>query len=273
VNGSPAPHTVGTGLPRQLAPGTVWLGDCLITPLPDGSLEHSFSSAFLVSGEEASLLVDTGHPKDWAVVKHQLESILADRPPLRWVVPTHAEVTHAGNLGRLLATFPDALACGDIRDYHLLFPGTTERLRPMAVGDEIDLGGRVVTFVDAVFRDLPSTLWLYEPIDRVLYTGDGLGFGHYHHAGQCGKLAEEVPDLEIPELTGIFAEYALYWTRLKNVEPYIARLDAMMQVDYPVDIVASAHGNPVTDPTATMPKVRQGLRQIGEKYSLHSGSA
>ena len=86
-------ETVGEGLPRQLTPGTVWLGDCLITPLPDGTLEHSFSSAYLVSGDDRSLLVDTGHPKDWAVIEHQLEELLPERPPLEWIFPTHPEVT------------------------------------------------------------------------------------------------------------------------------------------------------------------------------------
>ena len=42
----------------------------------------------------------------------------------------------------------------------------------------------------------------------------------------------------------------------------------MMQVDYPVDAVASSHGNPVTDLAQTMPKIREGLRQVGQKYSL-----
>jgi flavorubredoxin len=267
-SGGAVPETVGSGLPRQLTPGTFWLGDCLITPLPDGTLEHSFSSTFLVVGDRSSLLVDTGHPKDWAVVEYQLETLLAGRPPLAWIFPTHPEVTHAGNLGRLLAKFPNARACGDVRDYHVLFPAHADRLVPMAIGDEIDLGGRRIVFVEAVFRDLVSTLWAYEPDDQVLFSGDGLGFGHFHHAGQCGKLAEEVPDIPIPELTGVFAEYALYWTRLKDVEPFIDRLDAMMQVDYPVAVVASAHGNPVTDPIRTMPKIREGLRLVGRKYSL-----
>ena len=158
--------------------------------------------------------------------------------------------------------------CGDVRDYQLLFPGHEDRMVPMVIGDEIDLGGRRIVLVDAVFRDLVSTQWAYDPTDRVLYSGDGLGFGHYHKAGQCGMLAEEVPDIPIPELTGVFAEYALYWTRLKDVEPFIDRLDAMMQVDYPVDVVASSHGNPVTDLAQTMPKIREGLRQVGQKYSL-----
>ena len=244
------PETVGEGLPRQLTPGTVWLGDCLITPLPDGTLEHSFSSAYLVSGDDRSLLVDTGHPKDWAVIEHQLEELLAERPPLEWIFPTHPEVTHAGNLGRLLNRFPAARVCGDVRDYQLLFPGHEDRMTPMAIGDEIDLGGRRIVLVDAVFRDLVSTQWAYDPDDRVLYSGDGLGFGHYHRAGQCGMLAEEVPDIPIPELTGVFAEYALYWTRLKDVEPFIDRLDAMMQVDYPVDVVASSPRQPGHRPGA-----------------------
>ena len=158
--------------------------------------------------------------------------------------------------------------CGDVRDYQLLFPGHGDRMAPMAIGDEIDLGGRRIVLVEAVFRDLVSTQWAYDPTDRVLYSGDGLGFGHFHRAGQCGMLAEEVPDIPIPELTGVFAEYALYWTRLKDVEPFIDRLDAMMSVDYPVEIIAGARGAPVMSPSTTMPKIRQGIIDLGATYSL-----
>jgi flavorubredoxin len=265
-----ARQVIGDGLPRLLAPGTYWLGDCiLMPPLPDGTIEHSYSSTYLVHGDEHSLLVDTGHPKDWPVVAGQLDDLLANvAPPLRWIFPTHPEVTHSGNLGRLLAKFPDAEACGDMRDYHLLFPSFIDRFVPMTLGDELELGNRTIVFVEAVFRDLVSTLWAYDRRERVIFTGDGLGFGHHHETDECGKLAEETPDLPIPELTGIFLEYALYWSRLKDVEPHIRRLDELLTVDFPVEIVASSHGSPVTSLEATMPKIRQGVRQLAERYSL-----
>jgi len=251
-------------LPRQIAAGTWWLGDCLdLPPDPNGKQQHTYNSLYYVSGESSSMIVDTGHPKDWEAIGRQLSTIDAlGLPPVRWLFPTHPEVAHAGNLGRLLARYPDADVCGDVHDYQLAFPASRDRLRQMHLGEEIDLGGRSIVCVEAVFRDLISSIWAYDRREGVLFSGDGLGFCHYHGDGHCGLLTEEMPGLPIPEATGIFLEYSLYWTRLKDVEPHIARLDALMNVDYRVEIVAAAHGSPIVSPEKTMPQIREGLRQV-----------
>jgi flavorubredoxin len=267
-------NTVGRRLPRALAPGVHWVGDCALFPTPQGldkgKLEHAYSSAFLVVGDERSILVDTGHPQDWPVLKRQLDGLFAaGAAPLAFVFPTHSEVTHGGNLGRLLRRYPAARGVGgDMGDLSLIFPDVADRLDDVRVGDVLDLGNRRFHFVDAVFRDLPDTLWGYDEQEKVLFSSDGLGFGHYHGEEHCGKFAEEVPDLPIPELTGLFLEYALYWTRLKDVEPQIARLRRFVFEDYPVKIIAGAHGSPVTDPEMTMERIEQGMRELGERYAL-----
>jgi flavorubredoxin len=267
---APREQTAGSRLPRELVPGVFWIGDCFVwPPRPGQPPEHVYNSTYLVHGTERSLLVDTGHPNDWEVVEPLLDGLVARGvPPVEWIFPTHAEVTHAGNLERLLAKYPAARACADIRDLHLLFPDYVDRFTNVGIGDSVDLGERRFVFVEAVFRDLAATLWGYDEGQGVLFSGDGLGFGHVHEAEQCGKVAEEIPGMPISDLTELFAEYALYWTRLKTVEPHIARLDALMNVEYRVNAIAPAHGSPVCDPELTMPKVREGLRQLASKYRL-----
>jgi flavorubredoxin len=261
---------VGRMLPIELAPGVFWMGDCFMWPTrPGGPLEHSHNNTYLIHGDDCSLIVDTGHPKDWETVARQIDDVLAGgAPEVRWIFPTHPEVTHSGNLARLLTRFPAARMIGDVRDYKELFPRHVDRFVHAELGDEVDLGGRTFVFVEAIFRDLVSTLWGFDRRHGVLFTGDGMGFGHFHEAGQCDKTTEELPDLPIAELTGIFLEYALYWTRLKDVGPHLDRLDALMTVDYPVEVVASAHGSPVMDPRNTMPRIREGIRGLGERHSL-----
>ena len=81
--------TVERALPRSLAPGIFWLGDCLELP-HEGEVLHAYHSAFLVAGDDASLLVDTGHAKDWRVIRRQIEQLLdAGLPPVSHVFPTH----------------------------------------------------------------------------------------------------------------------------------------------------------------------------------------
>ncbi|MGE2716803.1 MBL fold metallo-hydrolase [Mycolicibacterium litorale] len=262
-------NTAGKVLPREIAPGVHWLGDCMLWPGKD-KLEHSYTAIFLVSGDDASLLVDTGHPKDWEVEKKQLDELLIGKglAPLKYVFPTHPEVTHGGNLGRLLERYPDAMAIGDMRDQHLIFPQHEDRFIRKKAGESVDLGNREFVFVEAVFRDLLNTLWGYDRQEQVLFSSDGMGFGHYHGEEHCGKFAEEIPDLPIAELTGIFVEYALYWSRLKSVEPKIARLNQMLDVEYPTKLVCGAHGSSISDPEITLPKVKDGMRELAKQFSL-----
>jgi flavorubredoxin len=259
--------TAGRMLPREVAPGVLWLGDCMLWT--GRVLEHSYTAVFLVSGADCSILVDTGHPKDWLVVRKQLdEAFAAGAPPLRYVFPTHPEVTHSGNLGRVLDRYPEAQAVGDMRDYPLIWPQHVDRMSHKRHGASVDLGGRRFTFVEAVFGDLVNTMWGYDETEQVLFSSDGMGFGHYHDEEHCGKFAEEIADLPIQELTGIFMEYALYWSRLKSVEPKMERLTHLIEEEFPTRIIVGAHGSPVTDPERTMPLVRDGMRQLAERFQL-----
>lgn len=247
------------GLPRELAPGIFWLSDCLAMD-HEGTTVHAYSSAYLVVGSEASLLVDTGHPKDWATICEQLDICHAKgAPPVKYLVPTHSEVPHAANLASLLDRYPESMVYGDVRDYHLIFPEAADRLVPMQAGDEIDLGTTTFVFLEAVVKDLVTSLWGYSTAQRCLFPGDGFAYMHHHHHDECGMTAEECPDLPVEEFTALFSEYALYWTRFTDMDGVIARLDALLDVDYPVDLIAPGHGNPVLQPSVTFPRVKEGL--------------
>ena len=58
-------------LPREIAPGVFWIGDCL-AQRHKGKIYHGYNAAFLVAGETASVLVETGHPKDFPVIERHL---------------------------------------------------------------------------------------------------------------------------------------------------------------------------------------------------------
>jgi flavorubredoxin len=246
-------------LPRELAPGVFWLGQCMEQAW-QGAILHNYNSTYLVCGEESSLLVEAGHPQDLPALEAQLEQLLAlGVSPLRYVFCTHQETPHSSGIARLLDRRPEIQVCGDVRDYHLVFPGCEDRLRPLAVGDALDLGGSAFAIVDAVVRDLPSTQWGFDVRRRVLFPGDGFAYSHYHQAGMCGRTAEEAPELALEDMTGLFAELALYWTRFTDMTPYTARLERLLD-DLDVALIAPTHGLPITDRRRTVPAVLGGLR-------------
>ena len=182
-------------------------------------------------------------------------------PPVEYVFPTHAEPPHSSGIGLYLEKFPQAVLCGDVRDYHLIFPEHADRFRACAVGDRLDLGGGEFVFVEPVIRDLDATLWGFDTARATLFPGDGFAYSHFHDAGQCGLVAEEVPELPFAEMAAVFAERALYWMVFTDMEPYIQRLDRLIFTELGVELIAPTHGMPITDVARTCPLIYQGLRK------------
>jgi flavorubredoxin len=246
-------------LPREIAPGVFWLGKCLGLSYLGQEL-HSYNSVFLVAGEHSTALVEAGHPQDLAINEAQLQSLLAaGLPPLRYVFLTHHETPHAAGVGRILQRYPDARAVGGTMDLHLAFPQYADRFQILDPGESVDLGGTELLAVEGVIRDMPYTRWAFDTRRRVLFPGDGFAYAHYHAAGQCGAFAEEAETLDLPDMAAMFAEIALYWTRFVDLEPYIARLDSLVD-ELDVALIAPTHGLPIADLAATLPKIREGLR-------------
>ncbi|QJP15847.1 MBL fold metallo-hydrolase [Starkeya sp. ORNL1] len=244
-------------LPRELAEGVFWLGDCL-EQRANGKIYHTYNAAFLLVGTEASMLIETGHPKDFPLLDKQMKQILAGRPPLKYLFVTHQETPHSGGLGRVLSRYPEAVLCGDLCDYHLAFPWLEGRLMDMKGGDSIDLGGRSFVAVEPVIRDLRTTWWGFDTKERVLFPGDGFAYSHYHEDGHCGLFAEEAVSLNLPEVSAVFADRALFWTKFTDMNLYADRLQWLVD-DLDVRVIAPSHGLPILDPAQTVPKVKEGL--------------
>jgi flavorubredoxin len=243
---------------RELLPRVFWLGGCLAV-LYQGEVLHGYNSVYLVAGDDCSLLVEGGHPQDLPIVEAQLERLLADGlPPLRYMFVTHTETPHSAAIGRILSHYPTVMAYGGMLDVPLVFPEFADRMRPFDPGDALDLGGTQFRAVEAVIRDMPYSRWGFDTKRRVLFPGDGFAYSHYHKDGHCGMLAEEASSLDIPDMTALFADIALYWTRFVDMEPYLDRLDEMLD-ELDVKFIAPTHGLPISDLAATYPRVREGL--------------
>lgn len=240
----------GRTLPREIEQGVFWLGGCVIVELQEQVL-HNHVSAFLLVGTNKSLLVDTGHPKDWSEITKALDQIL-NGAQLDYIFPTHSEMPHAGNLPRLLAKYPHSMAVGDMHDYHLYYPEFVHRMRHCESGETIELGGREVHLLEAIIRDMPTTLWAFDDKSKTLFVSDGYSYTHEHGAGECALLAEERTELPKSEEIRVINERALYWTRYRNMRPYFKRLEGL-RVKQGVRLIAPAHGNVIMDPGRVLP--------------------
>src|SRR5260370_33150880 len=82
-------------MPRELADGVFWLGDCL-EQRAKGKIYHPYNSAFLLFGTNASMLIETGHPKNFPIIEKQLKYLLATRAPLKYLFVTRSEERRVG---------------------------------------------------------------------------------------------------------------------------------------------------------------------------------
>jgi len=244
-------------LPREVAPGVFWLGECLEQPR-QGKVYHGCNACFLIIGETASIMVESGHPKDFPIIEGQLAKLLAGKPPLKYLFVTHQETPHCGGFGRIMSRYPDVILCGDVSEFHLAFPQYEHRMRFLKEGDEIDLGGRSFRIVEPVIRDMRSTWWGLETRDRVLFPGDGFAYSHYHEDSHCGMVAEEAVSIDLEDATALFADLALWWTKWADMRNYVDRLQIFMDA-HEVKTVCPTHGLVITDVARTMPRVMEGL--------------
>ncbi|TCN53653.1 metallo-beta-lactamase superfamily protein [Rhodococcus sp. SMB37] len=250
---------------REIAPGLFWLGDCLKFEYGD-EIWHGHVSTYLVVGDERTLLLDTGHPAHWGVVESALDELLGDRP-LDFVLPTHPEMPHAGNLPHLARKYPGLTVVGDTRDYHLYYPQLAERLAPTPVGERIDLGGREIHVLPAIWRDLPNTVWAFDTGSGVMFVADGFSYSHHHFNGECRLYSSELPQAPDLEQTVFLNERALFWTRHVDSGHSEPDLEALFE-RYRPTLVAPAHGSVIDRLDEMVELLKTGMAESRKQNRL-----
>lgn len=265
---------ISRGLPRMVTPDLAWLGGCTdgrgaplrdrtVPPPPESELRHGHCVAYVILGSEKTLMVDTGHFGLWYTLDGQLDQVLNGRP-LDYIFVSHQEIPHTGNLGRLMAKYPDAIAIGDMRDYHLFHPEVElRRLRHMEHGEGVDLGDRQYLCLDAIWKDLSGTMYGYDTKLKFLFTADCFEFGHMAEPDVCGVMLHEMSDEEIERVTDLATAGPIFGGAARDQR---IRVEAFRNLakQYPIEIIASGHYGPLMG-KALKPAMEKTLAAIVER--------
>ena len=156
----------------HLLAGVDWhrrLFDSLV-PLPDGTSYN----AYFIRGGSRNVLLDSSDPRFCAEFTEALAGI--DR--VDYVVSHHTEQDHSGLIPAVLEKYPGAvvLASQKARDLladHLAI--APERIRTVADGETLDIGGRTLKFIYTPWVHWPETMCTYLAEDRILFSCDFFG--------------------------------------------------------------------------------------------------
>ena len=162
------------------------LFDALI-PLPDGTSYN----AYLVQGTEKTVLLDSADPALEPVLMDQLDATAH----LDFIVAHHAEQDHSGSIPTLLNKYPAAIILCSAKakpmlEDHLHVP--SERIRIVADGETLALGGKTLRFLYTPWVHWPETMVTYLEEDRILFSCDFFG----SHLATSRLYASQEPYVE-----------------------------------------------------------------------------
>lgn len=210
---------------------------------------HTVWNAYLVDGEE-TLLFDTLPPIFESEIVEEVDAILDGRD-LDYLVASHPEASHAGNVRALTEAFPSVTVLAPERgseEAELYYLGDADLVEP---GDTLDLGGPDVEFVEPLFPDHNMTIWMHERESNILFTVDWIA--KFITKANRGTFVDELDHDLTPERLVELSSAIFPWFEYADVEITDRAIEAFVsQFDDPT--VAPAHGHVI--------------REDGERYML-----
>jgi glyoxylase-like metal-dependent hydrolase (beta-lactamase superfamily II) len=218
------------------------------------------TAGYLIRGERPCL-VETGAARSAGEVVDGLAALGVGADDLATIVVTHIHLDHAGGVGTLAAAFPQAqvvvheagarhladpsrlmrsarMVFGDVLDelFGALLPTDAERIRVLADGDTIDLGGgRTLASFDSPGH-ARHHVGLLDSLTGDLYTGDAAGVW----TPETGDLRPATPPPDF------------------DLDAALASLERMRE-RHPTRLLFS-HFGPVTDVGTTLDRSVEELR-------------
>jgi len=219
----------------EIAKDVFWVGakdwnrrmfDALV-PLPQGTSYN----AYLVKGKEKTALIDTVNPGFEEELEEKI-NLVSSLEKLDYLIMNHAEPDHSSAIRYIMDRAPGSVFVTTDRGvkmaslYHEL---PAARIKVVAEGDTIDLGGKTLRFIEAPWLHWPETMFTYLPEDGVLFPCDFFGA----HTAQ-GVYDEDLEDL-IPLAKRYYGEIMMPFRKMGA--------KALEKIkDLNIEILAPSHG-------------------------------
>ena len=206
-------------------PATEDLG-CGITRIDAAYVKPGLASFYLLRAGDEYAVIETGTVHSVPALERLLDSQSIEVGQVRYVIPTHVHLDHAGGAGLMMQRFPNAQLLVHPRGarhlvdpeklvsasrqvygdalfrqlYGDIVPVPAERVREMADGDVVDMEGRQL-----LFRHTPGHadhhFCIWDKLSRGWFSGDvfGISYSWFRTAGGAFCMPATTPSQFRPE--------------------------------------------------------------------------
>ncbi|CAC9587771.1 MBL-fold metallo-hydrolase superfamily [uncultured Gammaproteobacteria bacterium] len=224
-----------------------------ITCIDTQHMRQDFVAAYLIENNNRAAFIDTGCYLSVPTLLATLEAKNISRESVDYIILTHIHLDHAGGAGELLKHLPNAsihvhergaqhlidpskLRAGVIGVYGELFfkqflgdliPAPKDKVIIKQEGDTLDLGGRILKFIDTPGH-ARHHLCIWDETSQGIFSGDTLGVSYREFDTNQGCLI-------FPPTTPIqFDPQAWIATvhKLMSLNPKVAYLTHFNQIEF-----------------------------------------
>jgi len=202
-----------------------------LIPLPDGTSYN----AYLVTGSEKTVLIDTVDPTKSDVLLSQMNGV----ERLDYLIVQHVEQDHSGSVPAVLDRYPNATLITTPKAKPMLVDHlhiNPERIVTVEDGETLSLGDRTLKFIHAPWVHWPETMLTYLREEKILFTCDFLG-SHLATTELYGREKERV-----------YEAAKRYYAEI--MMPFRAMIKGHLEklARYEIEIIAPSHGPLYDDP-------------------------
>lgn len=141
--------------------------------IPDGVTYNSY-----VIMDEKTAVLDTSDEKVTDQWLKNLHEALGEKKP-DYLIVSHMEPDHAGNIGTFLMEYPDAVVVANAKTFDMIaaFFDIIPEEKKLVVkeGDTLNLGSHTLQFFMAPMVHWPEVMVEYEQKEKILFSADGFG--------------------------------------------------------------------------------------------------
>ena len=213
-------------------------------------------NSYIVRGSEKTALIETCHEGFFEQYVQNIQEV-CDPKEIDYIVMNHNEPDHSGAMDKLLELMPNAKLVASIAGANYL-RNITNRcdldVHKVKDGEEIDLGGKTLTFISAPNLHWPDSMFTYVKEDNVLFTCDFLG---------CHYCEPYTFDYNVAYPKAYDAALKLYYGAIFGPFASFVRkgLEKIKALPQQPDLICTSHG-PVLTKNGMMDKVIERLSLI-----------